>query len=200
MALPQPPLLVAHSSMSTQPRVVSAHVSLATAYPPRPPGWSRRAPGGPRARRDHGAALGRGRRGRDSGGERADRVEHAAREREAGIGVSGAPSEVDEAIGQVAIDALAVSTLKEDERGMAGGLCEPAARMERTARDHVDGRRHIAGQEDDGLRIPMTEEVGKGQVALRGAGGQSCAGSDALDIPDHHRHFGIIRQSSELGH
>ena len=57
-----------------------------------------------------------------------------------------------------------------------------------------------AGKQDHLLRVAVTDEADKGQVALRGARGQSGGGPDALHVPDDERHLGVVGQACEFGH
>ena len=55
-------------------------------------------------------------------------------------------------------------------------------------------------EEHDVLGVAVREERRLEQVALRGARRQAGGGSDPLDVEDHGRRFGVIRQARELAH
>ena len=58
----------------------------------------------------------------------------------------------------------------------------------------------IAGKQNDGLRVTMPNGVTKVRSACDVRVGKPVRRTDALHIPDHDRHFGIIGQTREFGH
>jgi hypothetical protein len=103
------------------------------------------------------------------------------------------PRRVRKRLGHPRVHAEVEIAHDEDER------LQPLGQVERV-HGHGVALTHRRRDEQHVLGVAVRVERGERDVSLRGARRQTSGRPDALDVEDHARNFGVVRQPGELGH